>query len=138
MSDRILRKRDIEAATGFTERHIRDMEAVGTFPKRFRPDPNSGHRRLASQRSSSVDQTAGRFPRDCLMTHYVGATSDEIAKALGREIFRVRPRTSELRRDRKITDVAKHRRSGAGISEIAWFINDDGRGAMEGTRSALS
>jgi prophage regulatory protein len=41
MQERILRKPDIEAMTGFCERHIRDMEAAGNFPRRFRPDPGS-------------------------------------------------------------------------------------------------
>lgn len=41
MTDRILRKPDVEAITGFCERHIRDMEAAGNFPKRFKPDPDS-------------------------------------------------------------------------------------------------
>jgi prophage regulatory protein len=41
MTERILRKPDVEAMTGFCERHLRDMEAEGNFPKRFNPDPNS-------------------------------------------------------------------------------------------------
>lgn len=39
--DKILRKPEIEEITGFTERHVRDMEAAGNFPRRFRPDPDS-------------------------------------------------------------------------------------------------
>ena len=38
--DRILRKPDVEAATGFTERRLRDLEATGCFPKRFLINPN--------------------------------------------------------------------------------------------------
>lgn len=41
MDDRIVRKPEAELLSGFCERHLRDMEAAGTFPKRFRPDPNS-------------------------------------------------------------------------------------------------
>lgn len=38
--DRILRKPDIEAVTGFTERGLRDMEREGRFPKRFKLNPD--------------------------------------------------------------------------------------------------
>ncbi len=35
----ILRKPDIESATGLTERTIRNMEAAGNFPRRFTLNP---------------------------------------------------------------------------------------------------
>ncbi|OYX39017.1 MULTISPECIES: AlpA family phage regulatory protein [unclassified Sphingomonas] len=37
---RLIRKPALEEKVGYTERHIRDMEARGAFPKRLRPDPN--------------------------------------------------------------------------------------------------
>lgn len=39
MTDIILRKADIEKATGLTERTLRIMESAGTFPKRFVLNP---------------------------------------------------------------------------------------------------
>jgi prophage regulatory protein len=41
MTDRNLRKKDLEPITGFTFRHLHDMEARGDFPRRYRPDPKS-------------------------------------------------------------------------------------------------
>jgi len=38
--DRVLRKPDIETATGYTERAIRDLEREGKFPKRFKLNPD--------------------------------------------------------------------------------------------------
>lgn len=35
----VLRKPDIEAATGLAERTIRNMEAAGNFPRRFTLNP---------------------------------------------------------------------------------------------------
>jgi biotin operon repressor len=49
-----------------------------------------------------------------------GATGDEIAQALGWERFRVRPRTSELRRDGRIVDSGARRESLSGIASIVW------------------
>lgn len=39
MSDIVLRKSDVERATGLTERTLRIMEAQGTFPRRFTLNP---------------------------------------------------------------------------------------------------
>ncbi len=39
MNKTILRKPDIESATGLTERTIRNMEAEGKFPRRFTLNP---------------------------------------------------------------------------------------------------
>lgn len=36
MTDQILRKPDIERITGMTERHIRNLEARGEFPRRVK------------------------------------------------------------------------------------------------------
>jgi hypothetical protein len=47
-----------------------------------------------------------------------GATADEIADALGW----VRPRTSELRRDRRIADSGQRRDSLVGVSSIVWVL----------------
>jgi biotin operon repressor len=49
-----------------------------------------------------------------------GATGDEIAQALGWERWRVRPRTSELRRDGRIVDSGARRESLSGIASIVW------------------
>ena len=40
MNKVILRKPDIEKATGYGERTVRNMEAEGNFPKRFKLNPN--------------------------------------------------------------------------------------------------
>jgi prophage regulatory protein len=37
---RLIRKPELEAKVGFTERYLRDLESAGRFPKRIRPDPN--------------------------------------------------------------------------------------------------
>lgn len=50
-----------------------------------------------------------------------GMTGDEIAAALGWEKWRVRPRTSELRRMRRIIDSGQRRKSDAGVSSIVWI-----------------
>lgn len=49
-----------------------------------------------------------------------GATGDEIAATLGWERHRVRPRTSELRRMRRIGDSGQRRQSDLGIASIVW------------------
>jgi len=49
-----------------------------------------------------------------------GITCDEIAQVLGWERFRVRPRTSELRRDGRIVDSGARRESLSGIASIVW------------------
>lgn len=49
-----------------------------------------------------------------------GATGDEIAAVLGWERHRVRPRTSELRRLRRIGDSGHRRLSDMGVSSIVW------------------
>lgn len=51
-----------------------------------------------------------------------GATGDEIARELSWEKYRVRPRTSELRKLSRIMDSRKRRRSEAGISSIVWVL----------------
>ena len=55
-----------------------------------------------------------------------GATGDEIAAALGWERHRVRPRTSELSRDNRITDSGMRRPSHLGISSIVWVVSEGG------------
>lgn len=58
-----------------------------------------------------------------------GATCDEIADALGWERFRVRPRTSELRKLRRIVDSGVRRLSQSGVQSIVWItrpIADEG------------
>jgi hypothetical protein len=51
-----------------------------------------------------------------------GATSDEIADALGWDRFRVRPRASELRASGKIMDSRRRRKSASGILSIVWIL----------------
>lgn len=51
-----------------------------------------------------------------------GATGDEIAQALGWIVFRVRPRTSELRTAMLIMDSGMRRSSGAGVQSIVWCL----------------
>ena len=51
-----------------------------------------------------------------------GVTGDEIADALGWVRWRVRPRTSELRRDSRILDSGQRRDSHAGVSSIVWIV----------------
>jgi hypothetical protein len=51
-----------------------------------------------------------------------GITCDEIAHVLGWDRFRVRPRTSELRRDGRIVDSGARRESLSGIASIVWVI----------------
>lgn len=51
-----------------------------------------------------------------------GATCDEVAAQLGWERFRVRPRTSELRRQHRIVDSGRRRDSLSGIASIVWVV----------------
>lgn len=51
-----------------------------------------------------------------------GATSDEIAAALEWDRYRVRPRTSELRKLGRIADSRKRRQSEAGVASIVWTL----------------
>ena len=53
-----------------------------------------------------------------------GATGDEIAVSLGWERFRVRPRTSELRRAGRIADSGRRRDSLSGIASIVWVARE--------------
>ena len=53
-----------------------------------------------------------------------GATGDEIAMALGWDRFRVRPRTSELRRAGRIADSGRRRDSLSGIASIVWIARE--------------
>ena len=49
-----------------------------------------------------------------------GVTSDEIAEQLGWIVFKVRPRTSDLRRMGKIIDSRERRPGATGIMSIVW------------------
>lgn len=51
-----------------------------------------------------------------------GVTGDEIAARLGWERHRVRPRTSELRRLRRIIDSGQRRNSDSGVASIVWIV----------------
>jgi|GEM_PF-4859303 len=51
-----------------------------------------------------------------------GATGDEIACALGWDKYRVRPRTSELRKMSRIMDSQRRRPSDTGIKSIVWVL----------------
>ena len=59
--------------------------------------------------------------------HY-GATCDDIGSALGWIVFRVRPRTAELRALGKIVDSGKRRKGGSGRLVIVWCLPDYLRG----------
>jgi hypothetical protein len=51
-----------------------------------------------------------------------GATGDEIAAALGWDKYRVRPRTSELRKLGRILASQKRRPSETGVNSIVWVL----------------
>ncbi|MDT7535378.1 hypothetical protein OVY48_18370 [Sphingobium sp. SA2] len=51
-----------------------------------------------------------------------GATGSEIADALGWIVYRVRPRTAELRASGAIADSGRRRTNQAGMSEIVWCL----------------
>jgi prophage regulatory protein len=51
---RILRISETEARTGYCDRHLRDLEAQGLFPKRFPLNPN-GKGRAVGHLESEVD-----------------------------------------------------------------------------------
>ena len=53
-----------------------------------------------------------------------GSTADEVAVALGWERFRVRPRTSELRKSGRIIDSGRRRDSQSGIASIVWVARE--------------
>ena len=53
-----------------------------------------------------------------------GSTADEVAVALGWERFRVRPRTSELRKAGRIIDSGFRRDSLSGIASIVWVARE--------------
>ena len=54
----------------------------------------------------------------------IGATADEVAYLLGWERFRVRPRTSELRKSGRIVDSGRRRDSQSGIASIVWIARE--------------
>ena len=51
-----------------------------------------------------------------------GATGDEIAASLGWDKYRVRPRTSELRKLGRILASQKRRPSETGVMSIVWVL----------------
>lgn len=53
MTDSILRKTDIKRLVGFSDVTIREMEAAGAFPRRFKLNPNG---RQVGWKASSVAQ----------------------------------------------------------------------------------
>ena len=53
-----------------------------------------------------------------------GATCDDVGSALGWIVFRVRPRTAELRALGKIVDSGKRRKGGSGRMAIVWCLPD--------------
>lgn len=59
-----------------------------------------------------------------------GATADEVAAALGWERFRVRPRTSELRKAGRIVDSGRRRDSLSGIASIVWIAREHAGGGQ--------
>jgi hypothetical protein len=59
-----------------------------------------------------------------LVEHPEGATADEIAYALKYSILTVRPRVSELRKLRKITDSGVRRENTSGRTAIVWRIGE--------------
>lgn len=59
-----------------------------------------------------------------------GSTGDEVAVALGWERFRVRPRTSELRKAGRIIDSGRRRDSLSGIASIVWVAREHAGGGQ--------
>lgn len=59
-----------------------------------------------------------------------GSTADEVAHALGWERFRVRPRTSELRKAGRIVDSGRRRDSLSGIASIVWVAREHAGGGQ--------
>jgi hypothetical protein len=53
-----------------------------------------------------------------------GSTADEVSAALGWERWRVRPRTSELRKAGRIVDSGRRRDSLSGIASIVWVARE--------------
>lgn len=53
-----------------------------------------------------------------------GVTADEVAVELGWERWRVRPRTSELRKAGRIVDSGRRRDSQSGIASIVWVARE--------------
>lgn len=62
---------------------------------------------------------------DYLVAHPEGATADEIAQALLRSAFTVRPRVSELYHSNKIADSGARRKNASGRSAIVWRVKED-------------
>ncbi|HUY27304.1 MAG TPA: hypothetical protein VMV27_07770 [Candidatus Binataceae bacterium] len=57
-----------------------------------------------------------------LVEHPDGATADEIARALRRSAFTIRPRVSELFHSSKIIDSGTRRRNASGRNAIVWRV----------------
>lgn len=91
-------------------------------------DGGAGHRGVDTSiaAAKAINQSLPRLQRAVLAVirdaGSRGATGDEIAQALGWERFRVRPRTSELRRDGRIVDSGARRDSLSGIASIVWVV----------------
>jgi hypothetical protein len=88
----------------------------------------AGHRGVDTS-VAAADRINGALPRlqrDVFKTIAAagdrGATCDEVAAQLGWERFRVRPRTSELRRQHRIMDSGRRRDSLSGIASIVWVV----------------
>lgn len=95
-------------------------------------DGGAGHRGVDTSIAAAlhIEPALPRLQRDVLGVIRAagghGATGDEIAAALGWERHRVRPRTSELRRDKRIVDSGERRPSFAGIASIVWTVAEGG------------
>ncbi len=55
-----------------------------------------------------------------LTEHPAGATADEIAAELNYSILTIRPRVSELNKQRRIIDSGLRRRNASGRNAIVW------------------
>jgi hypothetical protein len=63
---------------------------------------------------------------DYVVANPEGATADEIAQAIKRSAFTVRPRVSELYHSNKIIDSGARRKNASGRSAIVWRVKADG------------
>lgn len=86
----------------------------------------AGHRGIDTSIAAAevINKTLPRLQRDVFsviaQAGDEGATCDEIAIVLQWERFRVRPRTSELRKLRRIVDSGVRRPSQSGVQSIVW------------------
>ncbi len=100
--------------------------------------PNEAGHRGVDTSIAGAEAINGDLPRLKRMVRGViaaagpkGVTCDEIAAALGWNRFRVRPRTSELRADKRIADSGRRRKNDAsGVAAIVWVLPEYKQGGV--------